>query len=132
MFISIWDKRTTLQFTAETIENYLHKAVKNRVINHFVSAKNNVVSLTDAEHLMEAKSQLEFHHKRYSDIELLLSAAVDRLPNNLQEVFRKREENKSIKQIAEELGLAEQTVKNYVSEALSILRKEVREQFEKH
>ncbi|MDH7459939.1 sigma-70 family RNA polymerase sigma factor [Chitinophagaceae bacterium 26-R-25] len=132
LFIKIWDKRTTLQFNAETIENYLFKSVKNSVINHFVAVKSNVVSLTDIENLPEAKSHLQFHHKRYADIEFLLSVAIEKLPDNLKEVFKKREENKSIKQIAEELGLAEQTVKNYISEALRVLRKDVQEQFERH
>jgi len=46
-----------------------------------------------------------------------------KMPMTVQEVFRmSRQEGLSIKDIAAELNLSEQTVKNYISSALQCLR----------
>jgi DNA-binding NarL/FixJ family response regulator len=55
------------------------------------------------------------------------------MPEMLQKVYQLRSENLSVKAIAGELGLAEQTVKNYISEVLRRLRHTIVEKHpEKH
>lgn len=44
------------------------------------------------------------------------------MPDMLQKVYQLRSKNKAVKEIASELGVAEQTVKNYISEVLRRLR----------
>lgn len=50
------------------------------------------------------------------DVERTLSEAVEALPENMRQIFILKQQDYTIKEIAEALGLAEQTIKNYNTE----------------
>lgn len=121
LFIKLWERRHKLDIQL-TLESYLLSAVKFSVISHFRSKKVNEVRLDDAlqrVHLLEASIN---ENAGYFALEKTLEEALSKMPDMLQKVYELRTANKPVKEIAGELGVAEQTVKNYISEVLRRLR----------
>jgi len=124
IFISLWENRTTLTITGN-LGAYLHGAVKYKVINYFRSGD------TKAQHQPALTALMETQHKVAADDKLILKelhlevdAAIALLPEKMQLVFSmSRKQEKSIKEIASELDVSVQTVKNQISAALKLLKK---------
>jgi RNA polymerase sigma-70 factor (family 1) len=128
LFIKLWERRHSLVIQL-SLENYLLTAVKFSVLSHFRSKNVNEVRLDDAlqrVHLLEASIN---ENAGYFELEKTLEDALSKMPDMLQKVYQLRSENKPLKEIAGELGVAEQTVKNYISEVLRRLRNTI---IEKH
>lgn len=128
IFIKIWQRRETLVINT-SLESYLHSAVRLSVISHFRSAKVNETQLQDALQRMNILEQAIADHTDYLSMEKTLAYEVSHMSETLQRIYQLRTENYSIKDIASELGLAEQTVKNYISEVLRRLRVAIKEQY---
>ncbi|MFD0794853.1 RNA polymerase sigma factor [Mucilaginibacter litoreus] len=121
LFIKLWERRHTISIQV-SLENYLLSAVRFGVINHFRSKQINNVRLDDAlqrVHLLETSIN---ENSGYFELERTLEEALSKMPHMLQKVYQLRSDNKPVKEIAGELGVAEQTVKNYISEVLRRLR----------
>lgn len=124
VLISLWENRHQLTIE-KSLSSYLFKAVKYRVLNHYKSNsirqihQNQLIRLADndcEEHAEEILSAKETQ----SEIDL----AIHELPEKMQAVFRMSKLwGKSNQEIAEELHISQQTVKNQLSSALKILRK---------
>ncbi|MBD1362706.1 sigma-70 family RNA polymerase sigma factor [Mucilaginibacter sp. ZT4R22] len=132
IFIKIWQRRSELQIKGP-LENYLRSAVRLNVINHYRSAKVTIVQLDDA---LERINLLEDSIESltdYLELEKTLQLTVELMPEMLKKVYQLRSENRSVKAIAGELGLADQTVKNYIGEVSRRLRVTIAEKHpEKH
>jgi RNA polymerase sigma-70 factor (family 1) len=128
LFIKIWQRRHTLTIQL-SLENYLLSAVRLSVLSYFRSRKVNVVRLEDALQRIEYLEESMNANADYLELEKTLEDAVNKMPDMLQKVYLLRSENKPVKEIAGELGIAEQTVKNYISEVLRRLRNTI---IEKH
>jgi RNA polymerase sigma factor (sigma-70 family) len=121
-FIEIWNKRDTL-VVGSSIFPYLISVAKNEVISLF---RKNKIRLAGDEILLA-----NLHRVTYPDEQLIageLQHVIDQelvsMPLNMRQCFiLSRYEDKSIRNIACELTLSEQTVKNNISEALRRLRK---------
>ncbi|PVW12616.1 RNA polymerase sigma-70 factor [Marixanthomonas spongiae] len=119
VFIDLWKKRNTKKIT--NLEAYLFRAVKFQVFNYF---RNNKLRDTDLTRLnivdlsINASKKMEFE-----ELEATIQTLVQKLPPRCQEIFvLSRFEHKSNKEIASELEISEQAVKNQVSKALIFLR----------
>jgi RNA polymerase sigma factor (sigma-70 family) len=132
IFIKIWQRRATLNINGP-IENYLQSAVRLSVISHYRSKKATEVQLEDA---LERINMLEDSIESltdYLELEKTLQQTVELMPEMLKRVYQLRSENLSVKAIAGELGLADQTVKNYISEVSRRLRIAIAQKYpEKH
>jgi RNA polymerase sigma factor (sigma-70 family) len=132
IFIKIWQRRSELQIKG-SLENYLRSAVRLKVISHYRSAKVTMVQLDDA---LERINLLEDSIESltdYLELEKTLQLTVELMPEMLKKVYQLRSENRSVKAIAGELGLADQTVKNYIGEVSRRLRVTIAEKHpEKH
>ena len=121
IFIKIWQRRAVLQITGP-VENYLLSSVRLSVINYYRSQKVHPELMEDAlDRVNVLESSIE-SLTDYIELEKTLQDAVETMPEMLQKVYELRSENRSIKEIAGELGLADQTVKNYISEVIRRLR----------
>ena len=121
IFIKMWQRRSTLIITGP-LENYLMSSVRLSVLYHYRSQKANPVSMDDAlDRINVLESSLD-SLTDYIELEKTLADAVITMPEMLQKVYELRSENRSIKDIAQQLGLADQTVKNYISEVIRRLR----------
>ena len=128
LFIKIWQRRHELVIVGP-VENYLNTAVRLGVINVYRSQRLKPELIEDA---LDRVSLLESSIESltdYIELERTLSDAVDVMPEMLQKVYELRSENRSIKEIAGELGIADQTVKNYISEVLRRLRVVISEKY---
>ena len=132
IFIRIWQRRATLNINGP-LENYLQSAVRLSVISHYRSKKATQVQLDGA---LERINMLEDSIESltdYLELERTLQLTVELMPEMLKRVYQLRSENLSVKAIAGELGLADQTVKNYISEVSRRLRIVIAQKYpEKH
>ncbi|RWY54059.1 RNA polymerase sigma factor [Mucilaginibacter gilvus] len=132
IFIKLWQRRSYLNVQGP-LENYLQSAVKLSVISHFRSKKVTEVQLEDALDRINMLEDSIDSITDYLELEKTLQQTVELMPEMLKRVYQLRSENLSVKAIAGELGLADQTVKNYISEVSRRLRIVIAEKHpEKH
>lgn len=121
VFLYLWKNKENL-YSGESFLPYLNTVARNNVMTAF---RRDKVRLYGVEVLSEAVKLSDS-----SDEQLLLkevtqsvNAELLKMPLNMRQCFRlSRYEDKSIREIAAELKLSEQTVKNNISEALRRLR----------
>ncbi|WP_316804267.1 RNA polymerase sigma-70 factor [Pedobacter nototheniae] len=124
IFISLWENRTHLKIESN-LSAYLHGAVKYKVINHFKSAALKDKQKTELALLMNEQFASATDGKLIlSELNLEVEAAIELLPEKMRMVFSmSRKQEKSIKEIATELDISVQTVKNQISAAMKLLKK---------
>jgi len=124
IFISLWENRENLNIEGQ-LGAYLYGAVKFRVINHFKS-----LSIKDGH---QAELALLMNQQRYAaadsnlilhDLNIEVDAAIAQLPEKMRQVISmSRKQEKSIKEISGELNISVQTVKNQITAAMKLLKK---------
>lgn len=123
VFIALWSKREKTKISA--LKPYLFQAVKYQIFNHFRNSKFSSEDLTRLNIIdvsMNVAQKLE-----YSELEMRIRNHVDKLPQRCRQIFMlSRYQHKSNKEIAEELDISVQAVKNQISKALAFLRSNLR------
>ena len=121
IFATIWSRRHTIEINS-SFQGYLHNALKYKIIK-WVERKN--LHEEASSYLLSRMEQIEstvFDVMAASDVKKSLDEAIQSFPENMRKIFLLRAESYSIREIAEALGIAEQTVKNNNSEALRRLK----------
>lgn len=117
LFIDLWEKRRELSI--QNPQNYFFKAVKFQVFKHYRDHKMDRLVLQDQFEDYLPAPELE----STEELEIRLHQSIDRLPKRCQEIFRlNRFSELSIDQIAEQLALSRQTVKNQLNKAFQFLK----------
>lgn len=115
VFMDLWERREKLQIQT-SISGYLHTSLKH----HFLrQVSRNQLHEQAVEHLLYKMNQLEgtvLDVMAAHDLHQTLTSVLDQLPDTMQQIFKLRQEDHSLREIAQALGLAEQTVKSYHSE----------------
>ena len=121
IFVDLWEKRRSLEI--QQLESYLFQAVKFQVFKAYRDRKMKVEVLQE-----EFEGYLAEHENDYEpELILRLHQAIDRLPDRCREIFHlNRFQELSIDQIAEQLNLSRQTVKNQLTRAFQQVRTELR------
>ena len=122
---TLWRRRNDI-FTYEdgAIGRYLHTAVKYRVISYYAYTAAEIRKSDLFDVLSGQAFDQELEAKELSE---LIDRAVSDLPTRMQQIFRlSRQEDFSIADIAGQLNLSEQTVKNQLTEALKRIRATVK------
>lgn len=120
-FLELWNKKDTL-LVNDSLLPYLAKVAKNDVISLF---RRDKVRLEGVETLVENLQRTAYSDERLltNELQQAIDEELTKMPLNMQRCFQlSRYENKSIRDIASELLLSEQTVKNNISDALRRLR----------
>jgi len=127
-FVKIWRNRENLD-TDLSFKAYVFKIAKNDILNDLRKSVSNPVFedyLSYSEH-----EKMSIHAEQEFDIEmfnLLLNKAKSKLSPRQAEVFELiKEEGLTPTETAQKLSLPEQVVYNYLSQSLSILRKEMKQ-----
>jgi RNA polymerase sigma-70 factor (ECF subfamily) len=121
VFTNLWLKRETINISS-SLSGYLYSAVRNRVLDHF---SHNEVKL---KYINNIQPDLQHdiptdHLVRENLLKALIEKEIGELPPRMRQVFEmSRKQNMTYKQIAMQLGTAEETVKKQVSGALKVLR----------
>jgi len=122
VFVTIWDQLSSLE-PRESLLPYLQVILKNKILNHY--AKNEV----KLRYIVQAQWQTAFAHNNISqqitlkELQMIIDQAIASLPQRMQEIFLlSREDNMMPAQIAAQLSLSVQTVKNQLHRATEKLR----------
>jgi RNA polymerase sigma-70 factor (ECF subfamily) len=121
IFVNLWTSRKEV-FIENSLVPYLNRAVRNKTISFY---KKNLASLS-------RETQFQHEQVQYSpesgleakELEAVLNNEIAQMSDTMRRAFvLSRQENMSIREIATELSLSEQTIKNNISQALDRLRK---------
>lgn len=124
LFAAVWDKREQLNI-AVSLKAYLYKSIRNRVLDLFAKDK---VRLDYRNNLLQKGEPVEEVEDKYQyrELEDIIDSELGRLPEQMRKVFLlSRVNEKSYKEIAEELQIAEGTVKKQIYMALKRLRQRI-------
>jgi RNA polymerase sigma-70 factor (family 1) len=128
IFIRIWQRRTSLDIHT-SFESYLYSAVRLSVMGHFRSKRVTELQMQSALERINLLDTATESLNDYKALEQMLNEIVNDMPEMLRQIYRLREENLSVKEIAGKLGIADQTVKNYMGEASRRLRSAIKEKY---
>ncbi|RDC58586.1 HTH domain-containing protein [Pedobacter chinensis] len=127
VFISLWDKIELLD-AEKSVLAYLYAILRNKILKLYEKDEVRLryaINVTAKEISSDIHSQnilLEKELKRIIDLE------IERMPPRMREIYiLKKEDDLSIKEIADDLSLSEQTIKNQLQSAYSRLRMRVKD-----
>jgi len=124
VFLKVWNNREEIK-TGTSFQAYLFTIALNSVRKHF----NKLSKINELKHeiLIDfSKQKLEFDDRSdYQDLIDKLQELIDRMPEKRRQVFiKKKMEEKSLKEIAEELQIDPKTVEYHITEAMKFLKQE--------
>ncbi|MFD2919861.1 RNA polymerase sigma factor [Terrimonas rubra] len=122
IFVTLWKNRLSIEVN-ESLQPYLFTALKYAIIKKVQRdhARNKIYPLNpdNIEGLTISNEDL----LQYKELEKLIDHEVNHLPPRMKEIYRlSRQEQLSIREIALQLQLSEQTVKNILTESVKRLR----------
>jgi RNA polymerase sigma-70 factor len=123
IFISLWKNRHSIQNT-ESLSPFLSAALRNSILYYFRRKLNSpiyeeFVSLRDDKHPVEDRANIE-----YEEFRKIILSEINELPRSQRDaIILSKFRGLSNKEIADELDLSIQTVKNALSVGLKNLRK---------
>lgn len=122
IFVVLWKKHRELDLHS-SLSSYLYKSVHNRALNIFVHRKYQTAYIRSFEDYLEKYAQDADELLMEKELTDIIDHEIRLLPEKMREVFLlSRKEQMSHREIAEQLGISEQTVKTQVKRALKILR----------
>jgi RNA polymerase sigma-70 factor (ECF subfamily) len=122
LFLSIWSKREDLILTS-SLGSYLYTAVRNRIIDNINRKQVSARYIESFQQYIDSGEGSTDHLIRSKELSALIEKEIEDLPVKMRQVFElRRKTDYSRKQIADELGLSEQTVKSHIQHALKILK----------
>lgn len=124
VFIKIWNNRKELK-TDTSFQSYLFTIALNAVRKYF----NQLSRKNELKHdILLDSSRLKGDFDDRSDYQLLLDnleKLIHQMPEKRREVFiKKKIEEKSLKEISEELNITTKTVEYHITEAMKFLKQE--------
>ncbi|MGQ7869723.1 RNA polymerase sigma factor [Sunxiuqinia sp. sy24] len=128
VFLKLWERRKEIK-TETSFQSYLFTITLNFIKRHF-----NQKSRADqykhelASQFFEANDQVE-SSITYQDLLNKLEILIDQMPEKRKQIFIERKQHdKPVKQIAEELNITPKTVENQLTRALNFLRSEIQKE----
>lgn len=128
LFISIWERRSEI-ILRSSFEQYIIGAVKFKVISVI---RNRGIKEQVFKELKMRMTEIEYAKSDYAvypDLEETLNSSLLSLNDNVRMAFMLRADNLSIKEIAIQLGLQEQTVRNYIATAIYRVRSVIKDKY---
>ncbi len=125
VFSALWQNRYSLT-PESSLGGYLYATLKYRTIKLIAHQKAKTIYFDSLTALNTHENIHADYCIRENEIGQLIENEIVRLPQKMQEVFRmSRQRYLSHKEIADELGLSEMTVKKHVNNALKVLRQKL-------
>ncbi|MCG8699992.1 MAG: RNA polymerase sigma-70 factor [Bacteroidales bacterium] len=129
VYIQIWKNREQINFTS-SIENYLKRSVINRSLNQIKARQKNDSEPIEENHSTSnsVSDQIEA-----DELEKIVEKTIETLPDRCRLIYiLRRQEDLSLKEIAEKLNISSKTVENQLTKALKILKDSVKPYVEKY
>ncbi|TKC04322.1 RNA polymerase sigma-70 factor [Pedobacter frigoris] len=122
VFTNIWNASETLDITS-SIKSYLYVSVRNRIISKIRHSKVKGFYLDSLSEIYEKGEFVTDEQVRFRELSQQVEMEVSKLPTKMREVFElSRKQGMSHSQIAQELGIADDTVKKQIHKAIKVLR----------
>lgn len=122
LFVGLWDKPVLIQENSN-LAGYLYIGSRNSVLKFIQrnKLKNDYIASLAA--YATEVSMETIHDIDERELKLIVQREIDQLPAKMKVIFEmSRKDNLSHAEIADKLGLSDQTVKKQVNNALKILR----------
>lgn len=117
VFLRLWNKRQSI-LVHSSFRNYLYTIVQHCITDHFRTARRKQYTLTEELHERTEERPRPDEQYQYKQIYHLWRGAMNELPGQMRRIYAMRNEDQlSVKEIASELRLSEQTVKNQLHTA---------------
>ena len=126
-FVQLWVGRKNIK-ESSSLKNYFFVSVKNRAFNYLKKEKIREKTFNELKRLVD--SDLLFQPDLFivSELQKQINTAFDKLPDRTREIFLlSRSMGFSNEEIATQLKLSKRTVETQISNALKILRIELKE-----
>lgn len=127
IFTKLWNERETINIMPDKLPHILFTAVKNKALDNHKHRIVEVKYLLSLEYYLTRSSIEETDHLALtSELIERINKAIAALPEKMRNVFEMiKFSEMSRKQIAEKLGVPEQTVKTWIHRSLIKLKKEI-------
>ncbi|GEP95028.1 RNA polymerase sigma factor [Chitinophaga cymbidii] len=123
LFLRLWADHSRLAITGR-LSVYLYTAVRNRIINliaHQQVASRYIDSFLS--YIGQADHQSADYLARYNDLQTFIQREISNLQPRTREIFElSRQSSLTRREIAEKLGISEETVKSHMHTALKLLK----------
>ena len=127
VFLKVWENQRNLK-SEHSFKSYLFTIAYNEICNLFRQRdyrrkfmESSLLSNNESSGEAEAQIDAQFVQEQ-------LDRIIAKLPEKQRVIFKKsRQEGKSSREIAAELGLSSGTVDNYLSDSLKFIRKQLKE-----
>lgn len=125
VFTSLWVNRRTIVFSSSP-KSYLYTSVRNKILDIIAKQKSETLYIASLDKFIQKGSFITDNLIREKELEAIINQEILNLPEKMREVFElSRNEYKSYAEIAQELGIAENTVRKHITKALSRLRPKI-------
>lgn len=122
LFISLIEGKASFE-NEHSIRAFLHKRLKSRIIDFYRKALLNTTFELHECRNSEASDTYSDTALLHNELELIVQQEISNMPEKMKEIFLlSREEQLSNEEIAQQLNLSNQTVRNQVSAALKRIR----------
>lgn len=124
VFLQLWENRKDLAIDV-SLQNYLFTMAKNRILN--LLRHENLAMQKNYEYAQERESDETWLEKMEKEGQIrMVREHINALPEQRRQIcLMKIDQRKTNQQIADELGISLQTVKNQYSSAIKTLREEM-------
>lgn len=122
VFADLWEKRLTLHVPGN-LQSFLITVIKNRILNHYKHQKVTQKYIDQFQQFLNTAENKTDYLLRHNNFSALIEQEVAALPEKMQAVFElSRKEHMNRKEIANTLGIPQETVNSRMRHALKILR----------
>lgn len=123
LFLKLWYNHASIKISGR-LSVYLYTAVRNRVIN---SIARQQVAFRYLDSFLSYVDQVEHqpadHLARHNNLQAFVQQEIETLKPRMREVFElSRQTTLTRREIAEKLGISEETVKSHMHGALKVLK----------
>ncbi|GET28845.1 RNA polymerase sigma-70 factor [Prolixibacter sp. SD074] len=131
-FVKLWEIRGSLS-NESNIRNFLYTIARNNCLNclkrrEVMAVHHDRLKYLEMHFNYEALNRMGPDYLEFSELKEKIETAVSSLPENCRRVFYlSRFEDKSNKEIADELDVTVKTVEAHMTKALKYLRKELQD-----
>ena len=123
LFLSVWKNRYTIQING-AIEAYLMVSINYMAYKWYRKRSTRPQSLNDFTELPEVAEDSTAQKLSFTELNFLINQEIAGMPEKMRQVYLySREHDMNGQQIATELGISHQTVRNQISSALARLKK---------
>jgi RNA polymerase sigma-70 factor (ECF subfamily) len=126
-FVRLWLNRKGIKNTG-SLKNYFFVSVKNKTFDYLKRNRIKENILGELKKLVESDSLYQPDLYIVSDLQDKITFAIEKLPNRTGTIFKlSRFDGLTNDEIANQLNLSKRTVETVISNALKILRQELKE-----